>query len=122
MAGDVKRGVRVAERVREEMSKLLSRKIRDPRAEGVIVSRVEMTDDLGLAKVYFRLLEPTETRIKDAKKGLEKAAGLMRAELTKTLKLRTAPELRFFYDEGIDAQNRIEELLAEIEADKRGRG
>lgn len=117
MATDVKRGVRVAERVREELSKLLSRKVRDPRAEGVIVSRVEMTDDLGLGKIFFRLLEPSESRILEAKKGLEKAKGLLRTELTKALKLRSAPELRFFYDEGIDAQNRIEQLLEEIKSE-----
>ena len=119
MATDVKRGVRVGERVREELALLLSRKVRDPRAEGVIVSRVEMTDDLGHARIYFRLLEPSEAKIKDAKKGLEKASGLLRAEVTKTLKLRSAPELKFFYDEGVDAQNRIESLLAEIEADRK---
>ncbi len=119
---DVKRGVRVAERVREELSRLLSRKVRDPRAEGVIVSRVEMTDDLGLAKVYFRLLEPSDARIKEATRGLEAARGMLRAEVTKAVKLRTAPELRFFYDQGIDAQNRIEELLAEIDDDRKKRG
>ena len=116
---DVKRSVRVAERVRDELAQLLSRRVRDPRAEGVIVSRVEMTDDLGLAKVYFRLLEPSEARIKEAKTGLERAAALMRRELTRALKLRTAPELRFLYDEGLDHQNRVEEILAEIEREKK---
>jgi ribosome-binding factor A len=120
MASDVKRGVRVAERVREELSRLLARKVRDPRAEGVIVSRVEMTDDLGLARVYFRLLEPSEAKIQDAKKGLEKAKGLLRAELTKTVKLRTAPDLRFFYDEGVDAQTRIEQLFEEVKRERGG--
>ena len=119
MASDVKRGVRVAERVREELSRLLARKVRDPRAEGVIVSRVEMTDDLGLARVYFRLLEPSDAKVVEAKKGLEKAKGLLRAELTKTVKLRTAPDLRFFYDEGVDAQTRIEQLLEEVKRERR---
>lgn len=117
---DVKRSVRVSERVRDELAQILSRKVRDPRAEGVIVSRVEMTDDLGLARVYFRLLvDGTAAKIKEAQQGLERAAPMMRRELTNVMKLRTAPELRFFYDEGLDHQNRVESLLAEIEQERR---
>ncbi|HTJ85139.1 MAG TPA: 30S ribosome-binding factor RbfA [Polyangiaceae bacterium] len=118
---EVKRAVRVAERVRDEIARLLGRKINDPRVAGVIVSRVEMTDDLRMARVFYRLLEADvpERRLKEAQTGLERAAGLFRRELTHALKLRSAPELRFSYDSGMDHQNRVEELLAEIERDRR---
>ncbi len=116
---DVKRSVRVAERVRAELAHILSRKVKDPRVLGVIVSRVEMTDDLGLAKIYFRLLSGDEAAAKNAEVGLGRASPVMRSELTKALALRTAPELRFFYDTGLDHRSRVEELLIEIERDKK---
>jgi ribosome-binding factor A len=113
---EVKRAARVAERIREELAWLLTREVRDPGARGVIVSRVEATDDLKTARVYVRTLEgnpPTE-----ALGALKRASPMLRREVTKRVGLRFAPELRFFYDEGQDAVTRIEELLEEV---KRGK-
>ena len=53
MPGEVKRAVRVSGRLREEMSRQLAA-LRDPRLAGVLVTRVEMTDDLQLARIYVR--------------------------------------------------------------------
>ncbi len=119
MPGEVKRATRVSERVREDLGWLLARDVRDPRIEGVIVSRVEMTDDLRSARVYFRLLDAS--RKDEALVGLERAAGMLRREVTRRIKLRYAPTFQFFYDEGQDKVARIEELLAEVKAEERGR-
>jgi ribosome-binding factor A len=116
---EAKRSTRVAERVREELAVLVSQELSDPRVAGAIVSRVEMSDDLKIARVYVRRLEGVakgedETMIT----GLTKASSLLRREVTKRVGLRYAPELRFFYDAGLDATTRIEELLEDI---KRGK-
>ena len=42
---EVKRATRVAERLREELSNVV-RELGDPRILGVMISRVELTDDL----------------------------------------------------------------------------
>ena len=118
MAGEVKRAVRVAEGVRQELATLIARKVRDPRVVGVVIARVVLSDDLRNAKVYVRLLEGDESRRAEALTGLARASGMLRHDVTKTLKLRVAPELSFYYDEGQDKQTRIEELLDEI---RRGR-
>lgn len=119
--GEIKRASRVAEGLRQELSMLVSQTLRDPRARGAVISRVEMTDDLREARVYVRALEGAED---DAKKkelvtGLASAAGVLRREATRALKLRVAPELKFFYDEGDDQRTRVESLLMEIEHDAR---
>lgn len=116
MPGEVKRSVRVAERVREELSWLITRDARDPRLSGVVVARVEMTDDLKHARVYVRTLDGE--RRDDAIEGLERAAGMLRREVTKRVKLRYAPELRFYYDEGQDKIARIEQLLDEVKRER----
>jgi ribosome-binding factor A len=118
---EIKRAARVAEGLRQELSTLISQTLRDPRARGAVISRVEMTDDLREARVYVRALEGAEddARKKELVKGLASAAGVLRREATRALKLRVAPELKFFYDEGDDKRTRVESLLMEIEHDAR---
>jgi ribosome-binding factor A len=115
---DVKRAVRVAARVQEELALLLSRTVKDPRTKGVVISRVTMTDDLRLARIYFRLLEGAgEAEQASAKTGLAKATPLLRRELTRAAGLRVAPELSFFHDDGAEDVLRVERLLHEIATD-----
>lgn len=109
----VKRATRVAGRLQQEVAAAI-RELRDPRVVGVLVSRVEVTDDLQSAKVYVRL---EQGEPKAALKGLESASGRIRKQIASALQLRYAPALRFYYDEAQDAVTRIEELLREV---KRG--
>lgn len=121
MTTEVKRSMRVAERVREELA-LLLRTLSDPRIVGVVVTRVEMTDDLSFVRAYVRRdAGATENEKKALLRGLDAASGRVRRDVTRAVGLRTAPGFRFLYDEGIDAQHRIEDLLKEIETE-RGKG
>jgi ribosome-binding factor A len=108
------RPVRVASRVQEELAKLLSREIRDPRVTQVIVTSVDVTPDLLDARVRFRLAVDDVAARKNALAGLNSASGLLRRELGQRLQLRNAPRLQFFYDESLEAQDRIDRLLDEI--------
>lgn len=120
--GEVKRAVRVAERAREELAATL-RGLRDPRLAGAMVTRVEMTDDLQLAKVHVRVLgvgdEVDARRKKDLLKGLDAASPRIRREVTHAMALRYAPTFKFYYDEGVEAASRVEELLREIDEEKK---
>lgn len=122
MSGTVKRSARVAERLREELSALL-RNLDDPRLLGVVVMRVEMTDDLQLARIYVRreLGISDESERKALLRGLSSASGKLRKDVGHALSLRYSPELKFFYDEGLDALSRVEALLQEIHAEDTGR-
>jgi ribosome-binding factor A len=111
---EVKRATRVAGRMQEELSRGL-RDLSDPRLEGVLISRVELTDDLQLAKVYVRRDQGGEAKaVKAALKALGAAAGRLRRTAVQALALRYAPELRFFYDTSLDDVTRIEQLLHEV--------
>jgi ribosome-binding factor A len=116
----VKRATRVAGRMQEELSSAL-RELTDPRLEGVLISRVEVTDDLQSARVYVRReLGGEEKAVKAALKALGAAAGRLRRTAGQALGLRYMPELRFFYDASLDAVNRIEELLREVKGERGG--
>ena len=111
---EVKRSVRVAERLRQEVA-LGLRGLRDPRIAGAFVTRVELTDDLQLARVHVRLEHDADAQAK--KKllmGLGAATSRLRRDAGRALGLRYTPDLRFFYDDGQDAAARVEELLREI--------
>jgi ribosome-binding factor A len=111
---EVKRATRVAERLRQELSTAL-RDLRDPRLAGVLVTRVEVTDDLQAARVFVRRERGFDAAaVKAALKGLGGAQKRLRRAAAQALSLRYVPTLRFFYDEEPDAVSRIEELLIEV--------
>jgi ribosome-binding factor A len=112
---------RVEESVREEVASLISYEVKDPRAAGAIVTRVEMSGDLRGARVHVRLLEggDDEGRRRDAVEALRRASGMLRREVTQRLRLRYAPELKFQYDDGVDSVTNVERVLAEIEAERK---
>jgi len=122
---EVKRSVKIGERIREELASLIAREVRDPRVLGVSVTAVVMTDDLQLAKVRVRhALAADEStaananaeaqRRKSLLVGLDSASGLLRREIGKRLGLRYAPKLVFHYDESHEKRSRVDELLDEI--------
>lgn len=124
--GESERSVRVAVQLRQEIAQLINRDLSDPRLEGVVISNAWLSADLRLAKVYFRIAttaqgDALEARRKEADVALERASGRLRKAVTARLGLRVAPELRFLYDEGQDARNRIDQLLDEVRRDERAR-
>ena len=116
MPSDVKRADRVAPRMRREISEMLAHEINDPRVRGVMITRVEISGDLQLARVFFRLIQGGEDVAKqqDAERGLTSCSGKVRKTVSQRMALQKAPELRFQYDDGQDALSRVEELLEEI--------
>jgi ribosome-binding factor A len=114
---------RVGEGLRQELATLLGSEVRDPGAAGAVVTRVDVTDDLRNARVLVRLLEGGDDprRRRELLSALRRAAGLLRRGAARRLALRHAPELRFSYDDGLDATSRIEALLAEVEAERKGK-
>ena len=119
----VKRSDRLGELIRKELSEIFMRGgVRDPRAEGVIVSAVRVTDDLGQARVYVRLLgEATERQKESLIDALTSAAGVLRRSLAPALRTKSVPTLNFFWDESIDRGLRMEALLREIAEEGSGR-
>ena len=115
------RARRVAEGLRKEIASLLAVQVKDPGTAGAVVTRVETSSDLRTARVHVRLLEGADdpARRRQLVGALRRASGLLRREVTRRLGLRYAPELRFSYDEGVDHTTRVEELLTEIDAERK---
>ena len=115
-----KRSSRVAEAIRNELSVLLISKVRDPRLRMVSISRVEVTDDLSLARIYYTHSGQEKER-KKAEIGFEKATGFMRSHIAKTLNLRFTPALQFRYDDVAEKVSELEDIFQEIADERKSR-
>ena len=119
MKGRGDRSVRVGERIREELSLLLLRKVNDPGLAPVTVTEVSVTKDLRIAHVNYSALVAPEERPAVAR-ALRRSSGFLRRELGHLLGLRYAPELQFHYDDSFDRGARIDAILREIPQGEEG--
>ena len=119
MKGRGDRPARVSERIREELSLLLLRKVNDPGLASVTVTEVSVTKDLRIAHVNYSALVAQEERPAVAK-ALRRSSGFLRRELGHLLGLRYAPELQFHYDDSFDRGARIDAILRDIPEGKEG--
>jgi ribosome-binding factor A len=104
---------RVAEQIREEMSQMLATEISDPGIGLITVTRVKVTPDLSLARVYWTIMGSPADR-KQTAKALRRAAPYLRHLLAGRMSLRRVPEVTFTFDEGVAAQDRVEQLIQQI--------
>jgi ribosome-binding factor A len=104
----------VADLIREEVSSLLRKGMKDPRLGFVTITDVEVTPDLHYAKIFVSVLG-SEEEVKDSIKALTSASGFLRHELGQRLRLRYIPELSFKLDTSIERGDRILRLLREVE-------
>ncbi|MBI4484844.1 MAG: 30S ribosome-binding factor RbfA [Acidobacteria bacterium] len=106
---------RVADQIRGELALLLAREVHDPGIGFVTLTRVRVSSDLQQARVYFTTLGDNTARRSSAR-ALERATPFLRRQIGRRLRLKRTPELAFEYDESIAGQDRIEQLLNEIQA------
>ncbi|MEW5789842.1 MAG: 30S ribosome-binding factor RbfA [Pseudomonadota bacterium] len=111
------RSLRIAEQIRQELAALVQREMKDPRVVGVSFTAVEVTKDLEHAKVWFTSFtgEPEA-----ALRGLAHAAGFLRSELAKCMRMRTVPKLTFQYDVSVERGAHLSHLIDQaVEEDRR---
>jgi ribosome-binding factor A len=104
----------VADQIRGELASLLAREVHDPGVGFVTLTRVRVTPDLQQAHVYYTALGDEKSR-RNTERALARATGFLRRQIGARLRLKRTPELTFHYDESIAGQDRIEQLLSEIQ-------
>lgn len=109
---------RVAELIREEVAKLLTRGLKDPRIGFVSVMGVKMSTDLHYADVYVSLYGEEKER-KSSMIALRNSQGWVRREVGKILRLRVVPEIRFRADDSLDKVYELEKVFEAIHEEQR---
>jgi len=108
---------RVAEQLRQVLGELLTYGVKDPGIGFVTVTRIKVSPDLQLARVYYTTLGDKKQR-EDTARALERVKPFLRRQIGSEMRLRRVPELMFHFDEGIAHQARVEELLLEIQKER----
>ncbi len=101
--------------LRDEIAQIVSRSLKDPRIGFVTVTRVEVSADLGHAKAFVSVLGDEKQR-RESLAGLRQATGFVRREVGRRIRMRVVPELQFVYDKGVDATDRVAQLLDQVRA------
>ncbi len=107
---------RVGEQIYKETVRLLMYSIKDPRVAPVTLTGVQMSRDIGSAKIYFTVSDEVAER-KNAEKGLKSAAPYIRRELGKILGLRFIPNIYFKFDTSVGYGQKIDALLHQVQDD-----
>lgn len=115
------RPVRLGDQIRAELSDLLAREVHDPGVGFLTLTRVEVTPDLQIARVFYTTMTDEAARKRTAK-ALGRVLPFLRRQLAGRLRLRRVPELEFRFDRSIEHQDRIERLIHDIQAERAARG
>jgi len=92
---------------------MLARDVHDPGIGFVTLTRVQVSPDLQVARVFYTVLGDAKAR-ESSTRALDRAAPFLRRQIGSRLRLKRAPELRFVYDDSVEGQDRIERILNEL--------
>lgn len=98
--------------LKETLAQLIMREVSDPRLQNIVVTDVDMSADLKIARVYFTKSQmESEWNEKEALQGFKKAGPYLRKMIGEKMDLRSVPELRFEKDTHTEELNRILGLI-----------
>ena len=107
------RAERVAQALKKEVGSIIHDELKDPRIGFVTVTRVELTQDLQCAKIFFSVLGMEKEQL-DSKEALESAVGFIKRQIGRRIKLRLVPEIRFIQDKSGEYSIHIQQELDKI--------
>ena len=110
MPREYSRNQRLGTEVLRTLSELLRFETKDPGLKNVSLTAVDLSRDLGVARVYFSLLDPADS-VEPVLEGLARASGFLRSKLGKSLQIRHVPELRFVHDDSAAESSRMSQLI-----------
>jgi ribosome-binding factor A len=112
---------KVAEQIRIELTQLLARDVHDPGIGFITLTKVAVTPDLQLARVYYTSLGDEKAQ-KETGKALHRASPFLRRQIAQRIRLRRVPELEFFYDKSVAQHDRVEQILQDLKTEAASRG
>ena len=108
---------RVGDQIREELSMLIAREVHDPGIGFLTITRVKVSPDLQLARVFYTTIGDDKAR-KETARALGRATPFLRRQVGGRLRLKNVPMLEFSYDDSIERQDRIEKIMLDIQAER----
>jgi ribosome-binding factor A len=112
MAKEYARTQRVADYLQRELAALIQHEVRDPRVGMVSITSVDVSRDLGYARVYYTSMgSDSGEEASETTETLNKAAGFLRSQLSRDSNMRSVPQLRFYFDSSVGRGRDMEDLI-----------
>lgn len=108
-----RRVLKIAEAVREVVAMSILRDIQDPRVRNVTITRVEISGDLRLGKIYVSIMG-SEKKQEQCLQGLQRAAGFFQHKVADRIQTRYTPKLTFHLDKGVKHSVEVARILREL--------
>lgn len=109
---------RIEARIQERVAYCVEFELNDPRATFITITRVEVSDDLSSAKIFYSVYGTEGDKSRTARM-LEDASGFVRKQVARVLKMRRIPALRWFYDDSIERTAEMHRTIQEaLEKDR----
>ncbi|GAB4137021.1 MAG: 30S ribosome-binding factor RbfA [Planctomycetota bacterium] len=115
-----RRIARLQEQIKARIAEVLMREIADPGLGLVTVTRVELDREFLNCKAYWSVLGDGRSRAR-SEQVLRRATAFVQREVARVLHTRTVPKLRFVFDESIAGAIEMQQLLRNLEAERRAR-
>ena len=107
---------KIESQLQRVMAELIAREVKDPRVGGVTITAVQLSADMGVARVFVAPFasrhEPQEVL-----RGLVRAGGFLRGQIGRELGLRHAPRLEFQLDDSAEKAARLTGLIDRARAE-----
>lgn len=100
--------------IKNQIANIIQYKMKDPTLGFITVTRVEITADYSHAKVYLSILVEEEEDKKRQLQTVRNAAGFVKRELGKAVRMRVVPNLKFVLDRGLEHQHKIDKIIEKI--------
>jgi ribosome-binding factor A len=114
-----KRTDRLASQIREVVATAISRESREPLLHAVVITDVDVTSDLSLARVWWHALPgPADRDRAGVEAAFGRAGGFLRSRVAEVIRARKLPDLRFLHDDALDNGRNIEGILHRIAEDR----
>jgi ribosome-binding factor A len=101
---------RAGSEIQKELGNIILFEAKDEDFKNVVITAVDVSNDLSFAKVYFTTIDDREKVLHD----LNNAAGFFRSLLAERLEIRHTPELKFIFDESIEYGQKIEKIIEDL--------
>jgi ribosome-binding factor A len=116
MSNSTKRSLQVAELIWRNLASMLCQYMREPTLSTVIITHVKVSNDLSKATVFFTLLD--KGTLKTIKKLLIQETKRIRVLMSKRVKLRYVPEIKFIYDDFTEKKEKLLNLINRLPCER----
>ncbi len=113
---EFKRSERISDLIHREISNMLLRDISDPRISMVTITGTKVSDDLGVATVFFSIIGD-QSKWEEANRGFRSCKGFIKRELGRRLKLKYIPDIRFREDRSLETGEKMDKVLSDLNKD-----